>query len=327
MGRPARLLVGLAAVLTLISSSGCTALGGTPGDAAGTHAVGEPETGRLRVSVMALADTAPLHWAIQQNYFRDAGLDVVPTTAKDGGTSVANLIAGQADIAFSSWQPFFVAGQRQADSIKLVANATVLAPRNSMIVTRNPAITKVSDLAGKNVAVSALNTASHLLTESLLSTNQVALKSVHFIEVPFPNVDRALARGDVDAAYLTEPFLTTGLKAGLLPLADTYQDAVRNLPLSGYGTTLAFAQQHPVAITRFQQVMRRATIELSTDRPTTQALTSKITGASQETVALGNYNLFQVGLNAPSLQRAADLAVMFGALGKMDIAPMIWPGA
>lgn len=102
----------LALVTTLTS---CSLLGGSDDEPESTSKdKGGLEKTSIQVSIMKTTDLAPFHLAVEKGYFEDEGLKVTSVDAKSGGESTQKLVAGEVDIAYSSYTPFFLAESKGA---------------------------------------------------------------------------------------------------------------------------------------------------------------------------------------------------------------------
>jgi NitT/TauT family transport system substrate-binding protein len=90
-----------------------------------------------------------------------------------------------------------------------------------VVTTPSSSVKNVKDLAGKKIGVSAINTASDAMTKSVMRANGVDFSGVKWTPIPFPDMAAALSRGDIDAAYMPEPFITNAAKSiGAVPVVD-----------------------------------------------------------------------------------------------------------
>jgi NitT/TauT family transport system substrate-binding protein len=267
---------------------------------------------------------------VKNGYFREAGFtfDQVKdvSIAKSGGDSVAKLAAKEVDIAYSSYTPFFVAKSKNVADIKLVADASSAGPNSCMVVAMpNSSVKSIRDMAGKRVAVTATKTISDLLVMSTLKTNGVDWKSIQWVETPFPQVNDALAKGNVDAAFVTEPFITSAQKTvGAVPIFDTAVGPTANMPTAGFAANGDFVQKNPRTLAAFQKVMERATIEAKADRGKVEGLLQEYAKIDADTAKLSTLLTFSSTLDATRIQRVPDLMLEFGVIkDKIDVASMI----
>ncbi|PXY37119.1 sulfonate ABC transporter substrate-binding protein [Prauserella sp. PE36] len=307
----------------LASTSGCGMLGGSDDSSEGGS--GNLEKSKISVSVMPTIDLAPFHLAMKNGYFKDEGLDVEVVNAPSGQASLTKLINGEVDVAYSSYTPFFIAQSKGAAEFKFVADASSAGPKSTMVVTMpNSPVKKVQDLPGKSVAITSENTMSDTLTKSVMKTNGVDFSDVQWVSLPFPEMAGALQRGDVDAAFMTEPFITSAAKTiGAVPVFDTATGPTKDFPTAGYASQAQFADENPNVVAAFQRALDKATREAA-DRSKIEPLMVEFAKVDKEIASMTNLLTFQSKLDAQRLQRVPDLLLEFGGIPeKMDAASMI----
>jgi NitT/TauT family transport system substrate-binding protein len=312
---------------TLLTLAGCGLLGDdSSGQGSSTRSAGSPEKAKIKVAILPTMDTVPLYLAMDSGYFAKEGLEVTPVAAASGADCVAKLVAGDVDFAFSSYTPFFSARAKGVADLKLVADATSAAPGNAVVVTMpNSPVKSIRDIAGRRVAITAKFTMTHLLVESQLKVNGVDSSTVQYAEMPFPQMADKLAKGQIDAAFLTEPFLQQAAKSvGAYRLFDTATGPTADIPLTGYGATGKFVNGNRRTVEAVQRAMRRATDEAHGDRTKVDPLLEKIAKVDPDTAHLAVLTNFVSSLDPVRIQRVVDLMVEFKALDKkFDVADMI----
>ncbi|MBE1500534.1 NitT/TauT family transport system substrate-binding protein [Amycolatopsis lexingtonensis] len=307
----------LAGLLALLLT-GCSALDGSSPPSAARE--------KLRVSMMSTIDTAPFWLAKDSGYFEREGLDVSTIEAATGQASLTKLVSGEADIAYSSYTPFFVARSKGTADIRLVADASSAGPRSTGVVALPASgIRSVADLAGKRIGISAPNTIADTLTKSVLADNHVDTAGVKWVPLPLPNTVAALKNGDIDAAFLTEPFITQASRsAGAVLVADTGTGSTVDFPTAGYGALGAFTSASPRAVAAFQRAMAAATRDAAADRKKIEPLMVKYAKIDAATAASTGLLTLQSTLDARRLQRVPDLLLKTGVLTTpVDVAAMV----
>ncbi|MCR6484308.1 ABC transporter substrate-binding protein [Amycolatopsis sp. OK19-0408] len=307
-------LAGLLALLV----TGCSALGGS------ASAPSAPL--KLRVSMMSTIDTAPFWLAKDGGYFQREGLDVSTTEAATGQASLTKLIGGEADIAYSSYTPFFVARSKGSADIRLVADASSAGPGSTGVVALpSSGIRSVADLAGKRIGISAPNTIADTLTKSVLADNHVDASGVKWVPIPLPNTVAALKNGDIDAGFLTEPFITAAARtAGAVLVADTGTGSTVDFPTAGYGALGSFTSAAPKAVAAFQRAMAAATRDAAADRTKIEPLMVKYAKIDADTAGRTKLLTFQSTVDVRRLQRVPDLLLKTGVLAKpVDVSAMV----
>ncbi|WP_344863098.1 ABC transporter substrate-binding protein [Amycolatopsis ultiminotia] len=311
-----------------LTASGCGLLGGSD-DSGSTSGGSGLEKPKIKVSIMPTIDVAPFHLAVQNGYFKQEGLEVETVDAASGDASLQKLLSGEVDVAYSSYTPFFIAKSKGNADIKFVADASSAGPKSTEIVAMpNSAVKSVHDLAGKKIAITATNTICDTLTKSVMRDNGVDYNGVQWVSIPFPQIGTAVKRGDVDAGFLTEPFITQSAKVnGTVEIIDTASGGTKDFPTAGYGSLGKFTSASPKTVAAFQRAMAKATKE-SADRSKIEPLMVKFSKVDDATAALTNLLTFQSALDARRLQRVPDLLQQFGSIpAKIDVATMIVPQA
>jgi NitT/TauT family transport system substrate-binding protein len=315
----------------LTSLTGCGLLGDSDNSAPATNSgPGALEKPNLKISIMTTSDLAPFHLAVKNGYFKEAGFTFDPTkdvtVAKSGGDSVSKLTSKEVDIAYSSYTPFFVAKSKGAADIKLIADASSAGPGSCVVMAMpNSSVKSVKDMAGKRVAVTAKNTISDLLVMSTLKTNGIDWKTISFVEMPFPNTAERMQKGDVDAAFMTEPFITSAAKTvGAVPIFDTATGPTANIPTAGYGASADFVKNYPKTLEAFQKVMQRATLEALADRSKVEPLLQEFAKIDADTAKLAKLLTFNSAIDANRVQRVTDLMLEFGVIKEpIKVADMV----
>ncbi|GAB3135525.1 ABC transporter substrate-binding protein [Amycolatopsis stemonae] len=314
----------LLAGLTALLLAGCGALGGSSSEPSAPP--GSVEKPKIRVSMMSTIDTAPFWLAKDGGYFQREGLDVSTTDAATGQASLTKLLGGEADIAYSSYTPFFVAQSKGTADIRLVADASSAGPKSTGVVALpSSGIRSVADLAGKRIGISAPNTIADTLTKSVLADNHVDASGVKWVPIPLPNTVSALKNGDIDAGFLTEPFITLASRtAGAVLVADTGTGSTVDFPTAGYGALGSFVSSSPRTLAAFQRAMAAATRDASADRKKIEPLMVKYAKIDADTAARTGLLTLKSTLDAKQLQRVPDLLLKTGVLAKpVDVSAMV----
>jgi NitT/TauT family transport system substrate-binding protein len=319
-----------ALLLALATVASCSALGddsSSSNNQASGGTSGAPEKASVKVAVLPTMDTVPLHLAIESGYFKDAGLEVTPVTAANGADCVAKLVSGEVDFAFSSWTPFFVAKSKGAADVKLVADATTSATGYSVVsVLPNSPIQSIKDLAGKRVAITARLTISHLLVQAQLKAAGIDPDNgVQWVEMGFPQMTPALQAGQIDAAFLVEPFIQGAVKAAnVRQVFDTNTGPTADLPLTGYASTGPFVSGNKRTVEAFQKALKKATDVAKADRTKVDPQLEKIAKVDTETSHKTVLANFVSSLDASKIQRVVDIMVEFKALDKrLEVSDMV----
>ncbi|WP_243791429.1 ABC transporter substrate-binding protein [Saccharopolyspora gloriosae] len=314
-------LLAAAGSAAFLATSGCGLLGGSRAAGGNDHV----EKAVIRVGTLPTTEYAPLALAVRRGYFQHEGLQVEIVKATDGSAALTSLISGEYDVALSSYVPLLTAQSRGAADLRIVADAGAAAPGTAVImVPPDSPVRAPADLAGRVVGVSAIGTVSDLLVKSALHEAGVPVDGVHPTPISFPNMPAALAQRRLDAALLTEPFITIATREGSArTLVDAATGLADGLPLSGYGATARFVQDNPRTLAAFQRGLTRATLE-ARDRRAVEPLLPDIARISPEVAAETALVTFRAVPDGTQMQRVSDLMHRFAFIDEpLDASTMI----
>jgi NitT/TauT family transport system substrate-binding protein len=310
-----------AIAFALIALGGC---GGTP-VVVGAAQFTAPGVTTLRVAEMSTVDDATLFLAMKKGYFAREHIRIITVPVDSGPEALANLAAGKADIAFSDYVSAILATSA-GQPLRVIVDAYSAAPHLLMVVVPpHSPIKSPTQLAGKTIAVNAINHIVTLLTLSTLKTYGVSPSRVRLTTMAFSQMPNALRDGTVDAAWLTEPFLSeAGQDVGATELLDTATGATANMPMAGFVVAPGFAARDQRLVSAFARAMRQAALDAVDRRQIQNVLPDYMLGVTPQTLAILTVGSYPTTLNRIRIQRVADLMTEFGMLKKrFDITPMV----
>ncbi|MEV0718239.1 ABC transporter substrate-binding protein [Asanoa sp. NPDC050611] len=217
--------LGLVAAVA-IALSGCTDSDATPSDE------GSAQLRLVRVAALPITETAALWGGSTAGIFAKHGLRVEVLPAQGGAQAIPALING--DIDFAIGQPF---GPIRADlqdlGVVVIGNyASSYATGddiNAVVASASSGITRPAQLAGRRVAVNSLGAAGDVTIMAAVEKDGGDPTKVKFVEVAFPDAPAQLQAGNIDAAWVPEPFATQLRGRGDTFVVAPYQATVPGL--------------------------------------------------------------------------------------------------
>ncbi|GAB3347400.1 ABC transporter substrate-binding protein [Modestobacter lapidis] len=303
-GRPLALAAVLALGLTL------TACGGSSDDGAGASGDGDDATTSMSVGYFPLVHTASAVNAAEHGLFADEGLEVELTPTAGGAQAIPALVAGEFDIAYGNYTSAFLAAQ-QGLPLRLVAGNDVGGDDHSLLVAGNSPLQGPADLAGRRIAVNNLLNIGTVAINTLLEEAGVDPSSVTYVELPYPDMQAALERGDVDAIWQVEPFQASALAGGNRIVLPMFAGPTEGMPVAGWITTEQFVQENPEAVEAFQRALDASMTELQDDRARLVELVPTYTQVPAEVVEQVAMPTWSAELDTQRLQDIADLMLEY----------------
>ncbi|GAA2598406.1 ABC transporter substrate-binding protein [Actinomadura fulvescens] len=308
----------LASVVALTSCGG----DGDDSKGSGPHGLERPD---LTVGVLPIADSAAVMLARSKGFFRAEGLNVKVEIIQGGATATPKLLSGLLDATLTNYVSLFIARERGND-LQIVADAAASRPGLfTIMVTKDSPVRAPADLKGKVVAVNTLKNIGELASLATLKNAGVEAKDVRFVEYPLPNMAPALEKRAVEAAWMTEPFITGGKnKLGLRSIADTMTGPMADFPIAGWVVTRRFADKNPKTVAAFRRAVVKAQALLAADRAELEAVLPTYTSIDAATAKAVTVPTFPTKLDPARIQRVPDVMRQYGYLtGKADAAAAI----
>jgi NitT/TauT family transport system substrate-binding protein len=294
-------------------------------DDTGAAAAGDGVT-KVTVAVLPFIDVAPVYLGVKQGFFKDAGLDVDVATAQGGAATVTGVVSGDYQFAFTGWLPLMQARQSKVP-VHAIANAQYQTPpdkhegaertNQDVLVPGNSPIKTPADLTGATIAVNALKGVQETLLRNTLEQNGVAQNSVKLVELPFPDMPAALQSGQVDAAFVGEPFETGVLDAGGRIVATPYADTTYAANLSCFITSDKYQAEHGDQVKAFAEAMNRSLTYAQENPDEARAIVTTYTKITPELVQRVQLPYWGPGASKDSLREQAEMGLKFGALKEM----------
>ncbi|WP_327086858.1 ABC transporter substrate-binding protein [Nonomuraea sp. NBC_01738] len=321
MGRTA--LIGLVATMMM---AGCSGSGDEVKPGGTTNAAGLEKT-QLLIGQYPGADSAPLFIAMERGFFKEEGLDVKQEAIQAPQAVLPKLSNGQMDVVLGSYATILTIQESGQEKFKYIADSYQGATGAfGVMVAKDSAVKKIADLKGKKIGVNSLTGLGVLTMNPHLKINGVDPKTdVTYVVIPTTNWLSSLEKGDVDAVWMTDPYVSQAeSKLGATMLIDTMSGPTESLPITGWAATEKWIGANPKTLAAFQRAMAKAQNIAATDRDAVTKILPSFTQIPAETAATINLGNYPTTLNAQRIQRVADLMLEFGFLkAKMDVTTMI----
>ncbi|GLW09223.1 sulfonate ABC transporter substrate-binding protein [Microtetraspora sp. NBRC 13810] len=262
----------------------------------------------IRVGRLLVPDAAPLHRAIQRGYFAREGLEVKVETIQGAALAVPQLKGESMDFSMLNYVTAVQAQSQGAADLRVVSDGYQAAPGTFALMVMNDSDIKgVADLKGRTLAVPTLKSIATLSSESALIAHGLTQKDVNWREEALPDMVGLLQQGKIDAAWMTEPFISLISNAGARQLYDVMTGPMDAFPIAGWGCTEKYAREHPDIVAAFQRAMHAGQLDLAADRKAVvDIIPTYIEKIPPEIAGLISLGTYPTTLEAKRLQRVAD---------------------
>jgi NitT/TauT family transport system substrate-binding protein len=254
------------ALLTPIAACG----GDDSGDSGGGGGGGEQEVRELRVGVIPIVDVAPIYLGVEQGFFEERGLDVELVPGSGGAAAVPGVVSGDYDFSFGNVTSILLASS-EGLPLRIVANgvSSTADPEtdfSAVVVPGSSPIQSVADLEGKRVAVNNLKNIGEVTIRQGIEDAGGDGSNVEFVELPFPEMPAAVAGGNVDAAWVVEPFVTVATGQGARAVFYPFAEPIEDLTVATYFTLEPTIQEDPDLVDDFQAAINES-LEYANSNP------------------------------------------------------------
>jgi NitT/TauT family transport system substrate-binding protein len=273
-------------------------------------------------------DTVGVYYAIDNNFFKDEGLDVQVTPFAGGTTAIRALLSREMDIIETDPSSALLANLSGAPT--KVISSPYQKPLDVIIAAKS--VGSLKDLEGKSYAISAPNSQSHLLAKIVASKNGVDPDKINFVAVGSPaDRGRAVVGGRVDATSMTiaisKPILDA-VDAGDIRVLGSIGDQVPDLPDAYDISRDDMVRDHPDVLARFVKAELRGLRWAQQNPEAAASLAEKhipevphdlMTRGMQSMVDLGTYGL-DGGFTMDEIDKTQKLLVDLGVLSRLGKA-------
>lgn len=309
----------------------CAALGAAVLGLAGAASAQSQQPVKLRVSTIPIIDTAPLQAAIARGFFAEEGLEVDTTPTAGGAVGLPALAAGQVQIAFSNIISIIL-GAKQGLGFEVIAagSGTSGEPPDlaGMVTKVGSPIKTGKDLEGKRLAVNTRNNIIWLYARAWVQATGGDPDKVTYLEVPFPQMMDALRGDRVDAAFVVEPFLSSGLQSKTAQVIGWPYNAVqKHIPVAMYAATASYIKEHPDVIERFVRGYHKGVDWINQNKGSEEwlKLISGYTRMQPEQLKGLNLPLFEKTVDASAIDPVIELMRKHKLIeGGFDVHPLLY---
>lgn len=300
---------------------------------ASAGASGKPELPNITVGILSAADDVTVQIAEDKGFFKQQGLNVKTVVLPSTNSATTGLLSHTLDFTTENYVGMFTEEHLVPGlNLRIVADNDQASPNlYVLLVAKNSGITSMAQLKGKKVAFPALGfNFGSMAADIQMAPYHLTSSAFTTVPLPFSDAQTALAKGTVDAAFTTEPFITISeASTGDRVLEDMLSGPLAGFPVSCWGTTESFTQKYPKTVAAFQRAMQQAVALAASDPSYVRSELPRLIPTMKPSLAkVITLPTFNSTLTVSRMQRVASVMERLGALpSNFDVGSMFYPPA
>ena len=302
--------------ITALCALAIAACGGGGGGGASTPTSDSNGDTTLNVQETAGVPSAFVAFGQAKGFFTKHKLKINLQSSQGGATAVPSLVSGKIQVAGSNVVSLLIAASKglpvEAIAPGTSAHGAGQKDFGALMVGKGSSIRDVKQLAGKTVAVNTLNNIAEVVVKASLQKSGVDPSQVKLREIDFPEMGPALAKHDVDAAFLIEPFVTIARQAGARVVDYSYVTTEPKLQVGAYAVSRKFAQANPDVVRRYRAAIVDTATYLMAHQRQFRTFLAKRAETPVKLAKAMELPTFTTKLNTASMQKTAGLVQRFG---------------
>jgi NitT/TauT family transport system substrate-binding protein len=317
-----RYIAGIATAVLVAAVAGC----GSSEPSGGTAT--KNSVTKVKVGVIPIVDVAPIYLGQKQGFFANRKIELTMESGQGGAAIVPGVVSGQFQFGFSNITSLLIA-QTKNVPIKVVSNGVASTGKagadfGGVTVKKDSPIRTAADLAGKKVAVNTLKNIGDTTVRESVRKAGGDPSGIRFVEIPLPNMPAALEAGQVDAAWVVEPWLSTITTTGARVVAWNFVDAAPDLTVAAYFTSTKLLADQPDLVKAFTDAMKESLAYADSHPDEVRAIIGDYTKIDPAVRAKLTLPKWPAEINRPSVETLAKLGTQDGVIsGRPDLGKLL----
>jgi NitT/TauT family transport system substrate-binding protein len=255
-------------------------------------------------------------YALDLGLFDKAGLSVELFPFTNGAAMAAAAAGGSIDVGVGDAIEL-ANGVSRGLPFVLIAGGGLYssnAPTTTLCIAKSSPIAKAADLEGGTIAVVSIVSLSSSAVKNWLTQNGADISKIKFVEMPFPQMPPAIARGAVAAACVSEPIMSDATGGDSKVFAKVYDSIAKQFLISDWFTTRDWLAKNPDAAKRFVGAIYDAARWANAHHDESAAILSKYSKVDVERIKGMNRCVYATDLRPAMVQPVLDTALKYKAL-------------
>ena len=273
----------------------------------------------VRVGTMSIDPFGETYFGVDQGIYHSNGIDAQLSTLPNGSTIVQSVLGGDLDVGLANIVTV-AAAVAKGIPLVMIAPAALYSAKHSysrLCVAKNSPFKSAKDLDGGTIAVSSLNDFNQLGVSAWLEHNGIPPARVHFIELKFPEMGPALARGTVQAATIAEPALSSAIHSGdARAFADIYEVIAPEFANIVWFTSKSWLQKNPDTAKRLISGIYATARWSNAHQPQSALILANVAKMDPGVVSAMTRAYFATSSDPKYVQAPLDFAAHYGLISR-----------
>jgi len=185
-------------------------------------------------------------------------------------------------------------------------------------------IASPKDLAGKTVSVNTLNNIGDSTVRFVVEQDGGDPSAVEFVEMGFPDMPAALAAGQIDAMWASEPHLSRAVAQGAEVISWNFSETDPDLMVAAYFSTTQYVAENPEIVEAFTAGLKKAFAFADANPDAVREAIASYTDIDPEILASMGLPRFDLPFSEHTVSLLADLALKYGLVtAPIDYASLL----
>ncbi len=251
-------------------------------------------------------------YAQEQGFFKKAGLNVEIQPFANAGAAAQGVLIGAIDVGIVDCLQVANGFIHGFPVVAFAGNCMFAktSPTLVMVTAKTSAYQSARDLEGQTIGVVGLKSLSSSATNEWLRVNGADPAKVKLFELPFPDMNTALARGTIAAALQGEPFLTAA-RADQRQLGIPFEALGKPFYVNVYAALRPWLTNNGPLARRLATALYDTARWVNAHRPETAVIETKFTKLPIETTTTMARNVFGTNFDPRLIQPVLDIGYRY----------------
>ena len=275
--------------------------------------------------------TLPIWVAIDKGFFKEQGLDVEFVDTRDFTQMMSAVVGGSIEFGNPDYISFAAAVSQGLD-VRLVAPVSAQPTSQDddgapITVLASSDIHGPKDMAGKKFGVTAPQGTSGSQAKEWLKRAGVDVNGVQFVAVAPAQMAPALELGDIDAAYIVEPYTTSFYETGeARAIGYPNSEIFAGRALTGLIATQKYISENPQTVEKIAAGLRKAIEWMNENDAESRTVLPAYTQFDAAIADKIKLYTWQAEATAADVQLVVDFASEYGLLqNPVDVSKYLAP--